>query len=276
MRLPSVTEKPFPAFDLYPNDFLGSFKVSRMDGTEIGVYFMLLLLDWQENGFEFERQGLADWCRIRPQVFDRCWKKVSKCFTIREGRMYNPRLEIERQKKREWRRKSREGGKASGQARFNGGSTVVSPLVEAPSPTPSPSPLKTTTTGAAPVVKTLSEVGKFYATLKPYLFGSDPEPSRDLQMRDVSCLKRLRLHWPDPDILLAAQELRRQVDNGQTTGWVAPRKRFGCQALYSKDEQSGVWVMDRMLGEARRREQNEKHPAGLKALSDAMRKAGVA
>jgi uncharacterized protein YdaU (DUF1376 family) len=135
-----------PAFQFYPDDFLGSGKVGVMTTDEVGAYTLLLCLDWNENGFIFDEEELSRWCRCSRAKFRKLWVRVSRCFNEHNGRMFNPRLELEREKQAEWRRKSSEGGKASAQAKAKGGARVVEPTgvpptqpnVNTPSPTPSP------------------------------------------------------------------------------------------------------------------------------------------
>lgn len=151
-----------PAFQFYPDDFLGSGKVGTMTAEEIGVFTLLLCLDWNETGFVFELADLARWCRMTRGKFAKCWDRVSRCFIERDGRMYNPRLELERVKQADWREKSAKGGRTSGKVRSKGGATVVEPPLangsdlvatkrEPNGNTPSPSPtLTTTATTSAP------------------------------------------------------------------------------------------------------------------------------
>ena len=122
-----------PCFQLWVNDFLGSAKVGMMNGSEVGVYFMLLLLDWQETGIEYDPPMLARWCRVDTPTFESAWPLVGRCFNEREGRLFNPRLEVERAKQVEWRRKSHDGGIASGEARRKVTTTTLEPPFKHPS-----------------------------------------------------------------------------------------------------------------------------------------------
>jgi len=133
-----------PAFQFYPNDFLGSPAVSAMTAEEVGIYVLLLCLDWNGNGFALEIPELARSCRVTPEVFESAWRRVGRCFHEKRQRYFNPRLEAERRKQREWRRKSSIGGKLSAAKRAKGGSRVVEPTANTPSPTPSPTPVTTT------------------------------------------------------------------------------------------------------------------------------------
>ena len=137
-----------PAFQFYPDDFLGSGKVGTMTTDEVGAYTLLLCLEWNETGFVFDEEELARWCRMSRAKFRKAWSRVSRCFEERDGRMYNPRLQKEREKQAEWREKSAKGGRASAQAKAKGGARVVQPPLVPNGNTPvsslqSPSPVTT-------------------------------------------------------------------------------------------------------------------------------------
>lgn len=120
-----------PAFQFYPNDFLGSGSVGTMTAEEVGIYTLLLCLDWNEVGFVFDVPKLARWCRVSTHKFKSAWQSsVSDCFDERDGRLFNPRLDVERAKQAEWREKSRQGGKTSAEHRAKGGSSVVEPPLQ--------------------------------------------------------------------------------------------------------------------------------------------------
>lgn len=138
---------PSPAFQLYVNDLLGSPKVMRMNTTEVGALMLLLLLEWQEVGFEYDEEDLARWCRLTVPAFKKAWKLVGKCFEEKHGRFISPRLEQEREKQAAWREKSSKGGKKSAQARTKDASTTAQPpLPRSPNiPLPSSTPLLVTT-----------------------------------------------------------------------------------------------------------------------------------
>jgi uncharacterized protein YdaU (DUF1376 family) len=134
-----------PAFQFYPDDFLGSGKVGTMTVDEVGAYTLLLCLDWNEGGFAFDEEELARWCRVSRQKFRKMWVRISRCFDAHDGRMFNARLQKEREKQAEWREKSAKGGRASAQAKAKGGSTTLEPPSSPNGNTPSPSPTPVTT-----------------------------------------------------------------------------------------------------------------------------------
>jgi uncharacterized protein YdaU (DUF1376 family) len=151
-----------PAFQFYVNDFLGSAKVGMMSVDEVGAYTLLLFLDWQEGGFQFNEQRLAKWCRMSPPKFRKAWQNIlQECFDERDGRLWNPRLDRERAKQQAFREKCAKGGKAragemwAGHISQSGSQTgshrIATPVPLAtnglqpndstPSPSPSPSPV---------------------------------------------------------------------------------------------------------------------------------------
>lgn len=127
-----MTKKPkrSPAFQFYPSNFLGSPKVMVMTAEEVGIYTLLMCLEWEQDGrfTEEEARELMSARRITDEQFDAAWPRVSRCFIAKsDGTYHNARLDAERKKQNEWRRKSSKGGKLSAAKRLKGGSTVVQP-----------------------------------------------------------------------------------------------------------------------------------------------------
>lgn len=130
-----------PAFQFYPDDFVGG-AAGLMTPEEVGVYTLLLCLDWNQTGFVFEPAKLARWCRIQPKRFLALWEgSVSLCFVERDGRLFNPRLEQERAKQehnriaRQAAAQARWGANADANGHANALHTESLPF---PSPIPSP------------------------------------------------------------------------------------------------------------------------------------------
>ena len=121
-ELATVAESPTaksPAFQFYPDEFLALVKVRLMTTEEKGVYLLLLLLDWQETGFVFHEPDLAQWCGLSRKRFAKAWSHFIKdCFVERDGRLYNPRLEREREKQRRFRERCVEGGRSRARQRW--------------------------------------------------------------------------------------------------------------------------------------------------------------
>jgi uncharacterized protein YdaU (DUF1376 family) len=103
-----ATPKPTtsPAFQFYPRDFLSSPKVARMSLTEIGIYIKLLSHCWLNNGLPAEVGKLAGMVGMKPKQFERIWSNVlCECFYERGGRLLNERLDEERKKQADYKRR---------------------------------------------------------------------------------------------------------------------------------------------------------------------------
>lgn len=95
-----------PAFQFYPNDFLGSAKVAAMSLEEVGLYTLLLCYDWNEVGLPESPEVLAKLLRISPRTFKKLWRTVGENFSKRGNRYYNKRLDAERRKQLERKQKA--------------------------------------------------------------------------------------------------------------------------------------------------------------------------
>lgn len=131
-----------PAFQFYPNDFLGGV-VAAYTLEEVGLYSLLLAFDWNLNGLPTDAEKLAKMTRVSSRKFHTLWKTVGENFTERDGRYFNARLQLEREKQAEWRDKSAKGGKASAAKR---GSRVVEPEAQPKGNTTSSTPSTTPVT----------------------------------------------------------------------------------------------------------------------------------
>jgi len=116
----------WPTFPVNPKDFLSDPKVQRMSDTELGFYFKMLCHEWLDVGIPLSSPVVKAW-----------WSKggtVAECFFERDGRLFNPRLEKEREKKRVWSEKSSLGGKVGAKIKkinvqfIKGGTAGVAPL----------------------------------------------------------------------------------------------------------------------------------------------------
>jgi uncharacterized protein YdaU (DUF1376 family) len=118
MSSPEVFVKS-PAFQIYPADFLADKNTLVMSTVEIGAYWLLLLVCWQENGLPEDVDELAAIARLAKAQFIKSWEaKIKRCFVQREdGHWTHKRLERERSKQDDWRRKCAKGGRASAHKR---------------------------------------------------------------------------------------------------------------------------------------------------------------
>lgn len=123
-------------------------KVAVMNLEQLGAYWKLLCLCWNNDGLPNDENDLKDMCG-NPKNWENIWKKVGKCFYECNGKLRNKRLDKERKKQEVWREKSKEGGIKSGKTRrekskskggsfkTKGGSTKAEPNPKPPSPSSS-------------------------------------------------------------------------------------------------------------------------------------------
>ena len=124
-----------PAFQFYPKDFLTSERVRLMSYTERGIYITMLCHCWLEGSLPSDHKVLSKLVQLPIARFTRLFtNSIGACFRLNEadGRLYNPRLDVERSKQESYRRRQSDKGRASAEARFNRGSTVVQPALVQP------------------------------------------------------------------------------------------------------------------------------------------------
>ena len=105
-----------PAFQFYPEAFLSDENVQLMNYEERGIYITLLSHCWLEGSIPADPGKIA--LLLKSGFID--LTHVLKCFEESEEdpeRMINPRLDRERTKQFEWRKKCSKGGKASARKR---------------------------------------------------------------------------------------------------------------------------------------------------------------
>lgn len=128
---PSKSTKA-PAFQFYPAEFLASHKVSRMPNVERGAYITLLCRCWLDNGLPTDLVELADLANMKSEPFERMWKtgRIGRCFIERGGKFHNERLDVERKKQAEYRRRQAENGSKGGRPTKSGGEATNNPPVD--------------------------------------------------------------------------------------------------------------------------------------------------
>jgi uncharacterized protein YdaU (DUF1376 family) len=109
------TKRP-PAFQMYAADFLADANVAVMTAEEVGAYLLLMLYAWREDGMRNDIEELAGLARIPFDRFRVSWdKRIARCFKERDdGRLVHPRLEQERNKQIEFRRRAADAGRLGG------------------------------------------------------------------------------------------------------------------------------------------------------------------
>lgn len=143
-----------PAFQWYAADYLADEHVQMMTLEEEGIYIRLLSYCWREGSIPADPESAAK--LVGKGASTTLTRVVQARFNqdpTNASRMVHPRLEVEREKQRNWHDKSAEGGKISAQIRANkrlteskGGSTtlarVVQPKVNSSSSSSSSSSIK--------------------------------------------------------------------------------------------------------------------------------------
>jgi len=130
-----------PAFQFYADDFLaGTFS---MTNEERGLYITLLCRQWTQGHVTRDEVSRLGSTVVQPSINH----VLTKFQPDEDGNLRNARLEVERGKQNAFRAMQSAKGKASAEARFNRGSTVVqpsgAPKGNSPSPSPSPSSFNT-------------------------------------------------------------------------------------------------------------------------------------
>ena len=108
-----------PAFQFYPRDFLSDEKQAVMTNAESGAYMRLLCHCWLEGSIPNDQDRLARLVGTSPEDFAGLWPNLEPCFQSNgNGRLVNPRIEVERKKQEHRRKQARKAGKRSAEVRW--------------------------------------------------------------------------------------------------------------------------------------------------------------
>src|SRR5678816_1975538 len=89
-----------------------------MSLTEIGAYTLLLAHCWLDGGLPLDVEQLARIVKVPAKQFAKMWAgPLHECFSERVGKLVNDRLEIERKKQLEFRRRQSDKAAAAWQRR---------------------------------------------------------------------------------------------------------------------------------------------------------------
>lgn len=118
-----------PAFQFYPNDWLGSQRVQMLTLEEEGAYMRLLCFCWQHGSIPADAAQAA---RLIGKGGSTTLATVVLAMfqpSPDPTRLIHDRLEAERAKQSVWREKSAAGGRKSAEIRKGGSTTLQPPLV---------------------------------------------------------------------------------------------------------------------------------------------------
>lgn len=108
-----MSKESSPAFQVYPAEYLADINTQVMTPEEEGCYWRLMLYCWREQFIPNDIEALTVLCKgVKPTL------RVVKCFTQDGDKLRHKRLDLERQKQREWVTKSREAGYKSAEKRW--------------------------------------------------------------------------------------------------------------------------------------------------------------
>lgn len=106
-----------PAFQFYAADWLSDENVTVMSLEEEGAYIRAIALCWREGSIPADEAKLS---RLLKGASNTCLTAVRSCFIINPEdctRLFNPRLEREREKQAVWRESKSKAGRMSGKSR---------------------------------------------------------------------------------------------------------------------------------------------------------------
>lgn len=120
-----------PAFQFYPKDFMAG--TATMSLQEVGAYMRLLCYAWDAGSVPNDPKERSRICACSKAQEREIWKKVGTKFSLQNDVFLNERMEEERQKQAEYRRRQSDKGKASAIVRWqpesnHGVTTVTSRL----------------------------------------------------------------------------------------------------------------------------------------------------
>ncbi len=109
-----------PAFQFYANEFLMDEHVALMSMQERGVYITLICKCWNEGTLPEDTERLSKLCGMPHSAFRKLWPSILPCFRSSGAeRLIHPRLEKERKKQREYRRRQADAAAKRWESRGN-------------------------------------------------------------------------------------------------------------------------------------------------------------
>src|SRR5688572_25706808 len=106
-----------PAFSLYPKDILSDEACTAMSHAEFGMHVRLMMHAWLEGSVPSDPIRLQRLLGIAAKTFEAAWPAIKGCWTHKDGRLLQMRMERERRKQAAYSRTQREKGKKSGKSR---------------------------------------------------------------------------------------------------------------------------------------------------------------
>ncbi len=119
-----------PAFQFFPADYLSDMNVVLMSNQARGCYWTLMSHEWlaKGNGISNQISELAKLCGESEEVMALLWKGLEVCFIPHpknSEKLIHPRLEKERKKQKENRKRRVSAGKKGAKARWKPDSNAI-------------------------------------------------------------------------------------------------------------------------------------------------------
>ncbi len=103
--------KQYPYFLWFPKDAESDEKYSMMTDAEVGFFHRCLNKSWVNEGLPKDPEARARLLKKKREIADKRWTVVGECFVesdMFDGRLVNPRQEIQRERAMTKSRKARE------------------------------------------------------------------------------------------------------------------------------------------------------------------------
>jgi|21_taG_2_1085346.scaffolds.fasta_scaffold08163_1 uncharacterized protein YdaU (DUF1376 family) len=110
-----------PAFQFYPGDFLSDSKVMLMSNAAVGCYIKLLCHCWNDGSISTKIEDIAKLCGEHADAMAMLWESIETCFKTHpkdDTKLIHPRLDKERKKQKENRKRRVSAGKKGAKARW--------------------------------------------------------------------------------------------------------------------------------------------------------------
>src|SRR5262245_24473651 len=109
-----------PAFLFYVKDWRSSRRVQSMTFAQRGMYFEMLLEQWETGSAPATAAACAERLGGTRAEWTRAWPKLATCFVARkrDGRLVNARMEAVRRERERYRKSQAESGMRGAHARW--------------------------------------------------------------------------------------------------------------------------------------------------------------
>tara|TARA_Y100001960_G_C14344146_1_gene666291 strand:+ start:38 stop:490 length:453 start_codon:yes stop_codon:yes gene_type:complete len=122
-----------PAFQFYPADYVSDINVILISNQQRGCYWQLMCQEWLSNGKGIPKEvgELARICGESVKDMEKLWEGLEECFIPHpkdESKLIHPRLEKQRNKQKENKKRRVSAGKKGADARWgNDGKAIGQP-----------------------------------------------------------------------------------------------------------------------------------------------------